>query len=412
MISFGAIMNMTIALFLAAVVSAQAAAGQPPKPAPTGENLAGLAAGAVVVVRPTAPDANGEAWFLLDEDPRTGWTSDAGHQLEPTVIELADRSVIRSVQFDTAQVETDGRIPKRILVEMSDTSAKDGFKPIADVTLSASQKDGQIFRTSAEVPGRWLRLSVKSMQAADHDIAQVMEFKAFGERLTHNAPRPITGTYTTDDGSVVHLKQEGTRVTGCNEKGGVPLSGGMDGRVLTFGWKSDVDEGPAIAVFGDATMFMGFWKKNGETPDQSISVMDVKKKSDSPGDCPAWHAQDPLGAELKKTGRLRVYGINFDSDSDVLRPESKAVLDTIAAMLKADAALKITIEGHTDSTSTPQHNQQLSEKRAAAVKQALVSAGIEASRLAAAGFGATKPVATNDSAIGRAENRRVEIVRQ
>jgi outer membrane protein OmpA-like peptidoglycan-associated protein len=60
----------------------------------------------------------------------------------------------------------------------------------------------------------------------------------------------------------------------------------------------------------------------------------------------------------------------------------------------------------------PQHNQQLSEKRALAVKAYLVTAGVDTGRLATAGFGATKPVATNDSAIGRAENRRVELVKQ
>src|SRR5436305_15335126 len=101
----------------------QARGSQPAKPVPAGDNLAGLAAGAVVVVRPTAGDANGEAWFLLDEDLRTGWTSLEGHQLEPTVIELAERSVIRTVQFDTGHDEYEGRLPKRVLIEMSDSSA-------------------------------------------------------------------------------------------------------------------------------------------------------------------------------------------------------------------------------------------------------------------------------------------------
>jgi outer membrane protein OmpA-like peptidoglycan-associated protein len=400
-------------LIVLAALSTLVPSAQTPRPAVAGgDNLAGLASGAIVAVRPTPADANGEAWFLLDDDVRTGWTSLAGHHLEPTVIELADRSVIRTVQFDTANDEWEGRVPKRVLVEMSDASATDGFKPIADVTLAAAMKDGQSFKTTADVPGRWLRLTVKTMQLPDKDIVQITGFHAFGERLAHKPAAPITGTYEINDGSTFHLKQEGTRVTGCNEKGGVPLAGGMDGRVFTFGWKSDVDEGPAVGVFGDAGMFMGFWKKNGAEPDTTINVFEIKKTSDAPGDCPNWHTQDALGDELKKTGRVRLYGINFDSDSDVLRPESKAVLDQLVATLKADAALKITIEGHTDSTSTAQRNQVLSERRAAAVKTFLVAAGIDGARLATAGFGATKPVATNDSAIGRAENRRVELVKQ
>ena len=141
MISFGAIMRlMVLALFTLLIVPIRATQSRPAAP-PADENVAGLAAGAVVAVRPTVGDANGEAWFLLDEDARTGWTSLDGHHLEPTVIELADRSVIRSVQIDTALVETDGRLARQILVEMSDTSATEGFKPIADVTLSPAQKD-------------------------------------------------------------------------------------------------------------------------------------------------------------------------------------------------------------------------------------------------------------------------------
>lgn len=389
----------------------QARGGAPPPAAE--ENLAGLAAGAVVVVRPTPPDANGEAWFLLDEDLRTGWTSLEGKHLEPTVIELPDRSVIRSVQFDTGQVEIDGRLPKRVLVEMSDTSATAGFKPIADVTLAADMKDGQRFKTSAEVPGRWIRLSVKSMQAPDHTITQLMEFRAFGERVTHNVAPVLTGTYLVEGGAKMHLKQEGTRVTGCFEAdGGGPIEGGLEGRALRFNWKLGPDEGPAIAVFGADATFAGYWKMNGVEPNAVITAVDVKKLETAPGDCPNWHVADPLGDELKKSGRVRLYGINFDSDSDTLRAESKAALDQVVATLKKDTSLRITIEGHTDSTSTPAHNQQLSEKRAAAVKAYLVTAGIDGARLATAGFGATKPVATNDSAIGRAENRRVELVRQ
>jgi OmpA-OmpF porin, OOP family len=402
---------LNLALLLCSLITLQRAGA--PAAAPAGENLAGLAAGAVVVVRPTPPDANGEAWFLLDEDLRTGWTSLDGKHLEPTVIELPDRSVIRSVQFDTGSVETDGRLPKRVLVEMSDTSATDGFKPIGDVTLSADMKDGQTFKTTAEAPGRWIRMSVKSMQAPDHTITQIMEFRAFGERLTHNAAPPVTGTYQIEGGPLMHLKEDGARVTGCFEgDGGGPIEGGLEGRTLRFNWKLGPDEGPAIAVFGSGAQFVGYWKTNGAEPNAVISAIDVKKKGVSPGDCPNWHTADPIGAELKANGRVRLYGINFDSDSDVLRPESKTTLDQVAATLKRDPSLRITIEGHTDSTSTPQHNQQLSEKRAASVKAYLVGAGIDGGRLGTAGLGATKPVATNDSAIGRAENRRVELVKQ
>jgi Outer membrane protein and related peptidoglycan-associated (lipo)proteins len=80
-------------------------------------------------------------------------------------------------------------------------------------------------------------------------------------------------------------------------------------------------------------------------------------------------------------------------------------------LLKQHPDWTLTIEGHTDSTATPEHNAQLSAKRAEAVKAWLVSAGTGAARLTSQGLGATKPIATNDSALGRASNRRVELVR-
>jgi outer membrane protein OmpA-like peptidoglycan-associated protein len=81
-------------------------------------------------------------------------------------------------------------------------------------------------------------------------------------------------------------------------------------------------------------------------------------------------------------------------------------------MLKARPQWKITIEGHTDSTASSQHNQELSERRANAVRRHLENAAIAATRLNAVGYGATRPVAANETALGRAQNRRVELVKQ
>jgi outer membrane protein OmpA-like peptidoglycan-associated protein len=81
-------------------------------------------------------------------------------------------------------------------------------------------------------------------------------------------------------------------------------------------------------------------------------------------------------------------------------------------MLKARPQWSITIEGHTDSTATAEHNQDLSERRAQAVRQYLESAGIVTARLSTAGYGATRPVSSNDTPLGRAQNRRVELVKQ
>lgn len=82
-------------------------------------------------------------------------------------------------------------------------------------------------------------------------------------------------------------------------------------------------------------------------------------------------------------------------------------------MLQQHADLRITIEGHTDNTGDDAHNQQLSEMRAAAVRAFLIEHyGIDAGRLEAAGFGESRPVASNDTPEGRQGNRRVELVKK
>jgi hypothetical protein len=198
---------------------------------------------------------------------------------------LADRSVIRSVQFDTASIETDGREPKEMLVEISDTSATDGFKPLARATLSAAPKDGQRFNAVGEIPGRWLRVSIKSMQDPTHDIAQIMEFRAFGERLTHNpSPTTVTGTYTDPDGAAYHLKQTGQSVTGCFDGGTQPIDGGLEGRLLRFTWQTEHDNGPAIAVFGsNGQLFIGHWQADSAVTEHPVmNALVVTKKNDQP----------------------------------------------------------------------------------------------------------------------------------
>lgn len=84
----------------------------------------------------------------------------------------------------------------------------------------------------------------------------------------------------------------------------------------------------------------------------------------------------------------------------------------VVKLLRTAPALRLGVEGHTDNTSTAAHNQQLSEARAQAVVAALVAQGIAASRLQAAGFGQTRPLADNATEPGRAQNRRVELVKR
>jgi len=110
--------------------------------------------------------------------------------------------------------------------------------------------------------------------------------------------------------------------------------------------------------------------------------------------------------------RVEVPGIYFDFDRATLKPESGHALTTIADLLKRHPEWSLRIEGHTDSVGGDVYNQDLSARRAAAVQAALVrDFAIVPRRLTSAGFGAHRPVETNDTIAGRARNRRVELVR-
>jgi outer membrane protein OmpA-like peptidoglycan-associated protein len=116
---------------------------------------------------------------------------------------------------------------------------------------------------------------------------------------------------------------------------------------------------------------------------------------------------------LQEKGRVDVYGIHFDFDRDVLRPESEPVLRQIADAMNANPSWKLYVNGHTDSVGGDAHNLNLSNRRGAAVKEALVAKyQIDPSRLTPKRYGATQPKESNDTIEGRARNRRVELVRQ
>jgi OOP family OmpA-OmpF porin len=122
---------------------------------------------------------------------------------------------------------------------------------------------------------------------------------------------------------------------------------------------------------------------------------------------------DVLYDALAAKGRWVTQGILFETGKADLRPESRPVLKEIAGTLKKYSDLKILIEGHTDNVGSSASNLTLSEGRAGAVKAALVAEfGVNADRITTKGLGDTKPAVPNATAAGRAQNRRVEIVKQ
>ncbi|MDP3718764.1 MAG: OmpA family protein [Acidobacteriota bacterium] len=118
-------------------------------------------------------------------------------------------------------------------------------------------------------------------------------------------------------------------------------------------------------------------------------------------------------ATLAKECHLRPYSIQFDLDRPTFRPEAAPSLEKLANVLKARAAPAVEVQGHMDNVGPAGDaaRQALSEARARAVVAWLVANGVPAAKLTAKGYGKTRPVAANDSDLGRAMNRRIEIVR-
>lgn len=116
-----------------------------------------------------------------------------------------------------------------------------------------------------------------------------------------------------------------------------------------------------------------------------------------------------LEKAIAQTGSAAIYGIHFDSDCAKLRPDSTLALEAVLGLIKNHPGSHWIIAGHTDNQGNSAHNQVLSQNRAAAVIAWLKARGADSSRLDPQGFGATRPVADNATANGRALNRRVEI---
>ena len=108
--------------------------------------------------------------------------------------------------------------------------------------------------------------------------------------------------------------------------------------------------------------------------------------------------------------RIVLRGVNFDFNSSDIRSSSRPVLDQGAELLKANPSVDVRVEGHTDSVGSEEYNQALSVRRAEAVYRYLVNRGVDPERFTVEGLGESRPIASNDTEAGRAQNRRVELI--
>jgi OOP family OmpA-OmpF porin len=175
----------------------------------------------------------------------------------------------------------------------------------------------------------------------------------------------------------------------------------------------------------------GFWDDKDTCPDEAETVNEYQDEdgcpeSDRDGDgffddqdsCPdepetsnGYKDEDGCADEVPKevqafTGAIK--GITFDNDKDTIRPSSSKTLDAAVKVLTDHPEIRIKISGHTDNKGARDHNVDLSQRRAESVKKYLVEHGIDEGRITTEGHGPDKPVDTNDTKAGRANNRRIE----
>lgn len=149
------------------------------------------------------------------------------------------------------------------------------------------------------------------------------------------------------------------------------------------------------------------------TPAKPISIDDDKDRVLNSSDfCPntaEGTLVDAFGCAIDEV--IVLHGVNFHTDSDKLTDESIVILDGVSTTLKLYPDLKLEVSGHTDSVAEDDYNKHLSQRRAERVREYLISKGAAADNLTARGYGEERPIASNETAEGKALNRRVELNR-
>jgi outer membrane protein OmpA-like peptidoglycan-associated protein len=265
-----------------------------------------------------------------------------------------------------------------------------------------------------------------------------MELEAYGEPVSEVAQqKPIQGIYATNFG-LMRLERSAQVVIGCYDGDNGTLSGRTNGRVLKFHWwENGPSSGLAFLVLSsDGNFLNSLWYKRGQVKglwhgrrvdderrprcqvpgldalvtsiyDTSLSVPKEKTSSDQVQEETV--SEELVETETSTTIFPRIF---FDIDSAEIKPQFKTKLREIAAVIQKEPSQKVIIEGHTDSTYTPEHNLGLSLRRAQAVAGWLIENGVDGSTLKTKGFGEFRPIADNNTEKGRALNRRAEITLQ
>jgi outer membrane protein OmpA-like peptidoglycan-associated protein len=396
-------MRLRIAVVTAVLAGAALAA----PPAASRIDRLDFASGALVVLASSEYGGRWGAIKLLDGGTEKGWCSEGGAPLpHMLVVELPQPFALTAIAADNTGAQDEGYpgiSSRAITVYGSAESAEDGFVQLA--ALEAPRGGRREVTLPQAVTARWLKIVVGS-NWGHAEYTELMELEAYGEPVGPAPQVEAAGTFETTYG-MMRLEQHGNRIRGCYDYRGGQLDGAISGRVLQLQWREEgVDRtgGAIFLVADDGAALFGVWYENGELRGEWSGP---RAGPNQRAECAI--AEAGLAAMLEATGKVLVYGIYFDPDSAVPKPESQAALEEILAVLQAKPAQRLLIAGHTDSTNTDSYNLELSQQRADAVVAWLVGREVAPGRLTAKGFGESQPVADNTTAAGRALNRRVEV---
>jgi len=377
-------------------------------PTPPRTNIFTIAAGALVLTHSGQYSDQWAALNLVDGDPATGWSAPQGNKLPATfVIELTQSHRLTSIALDARQAQEQGYpgiSAKAVEVWTSNDGPDAGFVRAA-ATDSPKGARAELTLTAHPV-ARWVKLIVRS-NWGHAEYTELMEVEGYGDPVGAAPARPAIATSFDTNYGAMTLTSNGTSVYGCYDGG--TINGATDGRTINVEWRGNGENahfGGALFILSSAGDFVnGVWYLNGQR-----QGLWYGKTRAQPYTCPG-RAAEAVDASLKSTGRAILYGVRFASDSASLGSDSDSTLQQVLALLKNDPALRLAIEGHTDSTNTDAYNMDLSARRANAVADWLANHGIDRERLKPQGYGRTRPIADNGTPQGRAINRRVEIAK-
>ncbi|WOJ98025.1 OmpA family protein [Congregibacter brevis] len=212
----------------------------------------------------------------------------------------------------------------------------------------------------------------------------------------------------------------GATAGGAGAVGGVAVGAGVGAVICDYEEPAPMAAAAAAPTDSDGDGVMDDKDRCANTPagaevDMNGCALDsdgdgVADYKDQCANTPAGVKVDTTGCPVKDEVVLTVDRLNFDFDSATLDAQSRAALDSAVAVIKSHSSVKMDVVGYTDTSGPEEYNQGLSERRAQAAVDYLVSQGIDADQLRATGRGEANPIASNDSRDGRERNRRVELV--